>query len=79
MIDLAKHDGAVDVRMDLPARGRMVPCVVHLGRDGLSVRAAGKRTGLAAPWWKILRALDFPDGARAKFYADPEGLLASRR
>jgi len=79
MINLAKHDGTLDVRMDLPARGRMVACVVRIDRTGLSVRAAGRRTRLAAPWWKVLRALDLPDSGAAKFYADPEGLLASGR
>lgn len=76
MIDLAKHDGTLEVRMDLPARGRMVACVVRIDRAGLSVRAAGRRTRLAAPWWKVLRALDAPQSARAKYLADPEGLLA---
>lgn len=79
MIDLAKHDGEIEVRMDLPARGRMVSCVVHLGRDGLSVRRVGRRRALRGPWWKIFRALDVPDGAPAKFCGDREGMLADGR
>ncbi len=79
MIDLAKHEGSLEIRADLPARGRMVPCVVRIDRAGLSVRAAGRRTRLAAPWWKILRALDLPKSGRAKYMADPEGLLADGR
>lgn len=76
MIDLAKHDGVLDVRMDLPARGRMVPCVVHIDRAGLSIRAAGRRQEIAAPWWQVFRALNVPGSAEAKYLRDPEGLLA---
>lgn len=76
-ISLLKHNGLLEIDLDLPARGLMVPVRLSVTRAGLAIRPKGRRFAASAPWWKVLRALDLPLSAPAKFLADVEGFLAA--
>jgi hypothetical protein len=75
-ISLRKHDGSVEVELDLPARGRTVPARLTVTRAGIALRPKGRRLTASAPWWKVLRALDLPPSAPSRFFSDIEGFFA---
>jgi hypothetical protein len=77
-ISLAKHAGLLEIDLDIPARGFMVPARLRVTRAGIEIRPKGRRLMASAPWWKVLRALALPPSAPAKFCSDVEGFLAER-
>ena len=74
-IDARKHEGRVAVDLVIALEEGEAPVQVVVTPHGLQVRRKGRRTALGASWDKLLRRMDPPLSAPAKYLARPERLI----
>jgi hypothetical protein len=76
-IDARKHDGQVDVAITLLLGAVALPvaCIVTVEPHGLTIRPKGRRQSLRIDWTTLAARMTPPVTAKAKYLANPLGLL----